>query len=245
VSELLLLHGYSGHADDWAHVQQRLPAKAAHAEPILGHRGQPEIESRSTTFEDEVDRLARRVGEMGLSAVHIAGYSLGARIALGLLVRHPSLVTRATLIGVRPGLATEAERSARRRSDRAWIELLRHEGIARFADAWESQPLLVPVSEVPAEVIGSTRERRRRHHPEGLALAMEVLGLGAMPDYWPALSTVRIPVTLVHGERDPGFGVIAGEMAAQMESARVRRVPHAGHNVVLESPHAIAEILLT
>jgi 2-succinyl-6-hydroxy-2,4-cyclohexadiene-1-carboxylate synthase len=245
VSPLLLLHGYSGHPDDWAHVQQQLPVGVARAEPLFGHRGQPEIESRGLSFEDEVDRLARRVGEMGLSAVHVAGYSLGARVALGLLLRHPSFVGRATLIGVRPGLATEAERSARRTSDRVWIDLLRREGIVRFADAWESRSLLVPVGEVPAEVVAPARERRRRHHPEGLARAMEVLGLGAMPDYWPALSTVRIPVTLVCGEGDPGFGDIAGEMAARMESARVRRVPNAGHNVVLERPHAIADILLT
>jgi pimeloyl-ACP methyl ester carboxylesterase len=154
------------------------------------------------------------------------------------------LVTRATLIGVRPGLVTEAERSARRASDCAWIDLLRQEGIVRFADAWETQPLLIPASEVPAEVIGPARERRRRHHPEGLALAMEVLGLGSMPSYWSALSTVRIPVTLVHGERDPTFGVIAAEMAARMMTARVHQVSNAGHNAVLERPHDIADILL-
>src|SRR5436305_857158 len=59
-------------------------------------------------------------------AAAVVGYSLGARIALGLVAtrRAPAAV----LIGVNPGLADE-DRPARAAADAAWAALLRARGI--------------------------------------------------------------------------------------------------------------------
>ena len=51
-------------------------------------------------------------------AVHLVGYSMGARLALGILAEHPELwedgtIRGATLIGVNPGLEPE-DRAARK-----------------------------------------------------------------------------------------------------------------------------------
>ncbi len=168
MTPLLLLHGYAGHPDDFGAVAARLPAGSrALAEPIYGHRGHPE--TGALCFEDELDRLASRLRELALPPLHVAGYSLGGRLALGLVARHPALVARATLIGSQPGLRTEAEREARRRADAAWIELLERQGVGAFAEAWEAQPLFASQRSLPAAALATVRARRRRHDPFGLA----------------------------------------------------------------------------
>ncbi len=238
------LHGFTGHAEDWQAVAAQLPAgTSGAAEPLLGHGGGGQATADS--FGAEVDRLADRIRRASAEPVHLVGYSMGARLALGLLVGHPELFNRATLVGGQPGLRTEPERNARRREDARWIELLGQGGVQRFADAWEAQPLFASQKRLPAEVLEPVRARRRRHDPDGLARALEVLGLGAMPDLWPLLPQIAVPVTLVHGELDAKFGALAGQMAASIPGARVASVRGAGHNPMLEQPRAVAELIST
>jgi 2-succinyl-6-hydroxy-2,4-cyclohexadiene-1-carboxylate synthase len=242
---LLLLHGFSGHSDDWTDVLSRLPTARAFAEPLLGHRGHAEPERQQSTFDDEVDRLALRIAELRAIPIHAVGYSLGGRLALGLVTRHPEVVARATLIGGQPGLRTVTERMERQRSDTAWVDLLLEGGIEPFAAGWEAQPMFASQRELPTDVVGPSRVRRRLHDPRGLALAIRALGVGAMPNLWPMLPGVRIPVTLVHGEHDSKFGALSQAMAAALPDARVLSIAGVGHNPVLERPAVLAEILST
>lgn len=134
---LLLLHGFTGSPESWAPVIRLLPAGTRVVAPALaGHAGA--LGDDAPDFEREVDRLA---GFVPAGPVHVAGYSLGARLALGLLVRHGSLFGGATLVGVHPGLPTEAERAARRREDAELERLLIEQGVEAFVDEWERRPL--------------------------------------------------------------------------------------------------------
>ncbi|RLB41429.1 MAG: hypothetical protein DRH23_17845, partial [Deltaproteobacteria bacterium] len=55
------------------------------------------------SFDDEVARLAALASSLQSPRL-LCGYSLGARLALGLLVRQPCLFDAALLIGLHPGL---------------------------------------------------------------------------------------------------------------------------------------------
>ena len=110
---LVLLHGFTGAPASWDGVRRSLDdAIPVLAPALLGHdgtAGSPAIRS----FDDEVDRLAGAVRGAGLEGAHLAGYSLGGRVALGLLVRHPGRFAAATLIGAHPGLQDPADRAER------------------------------------------------------------------------------------------------------------------------------------
>src|SRR5262245_51008713 len=123
---LVLLHGFTGSPESFGAVLTRIPTRAAHCPALVGH-GAPAGDVR--TFDDEVDRLVSGFGD---APAHVAGYSLGARLALGIAVKHPQRVARLTLVGVHPGLASQAERDERRRADARWVELLETCGIAAF-----------------------------------------------------------------------------------------------------------------
>ena len=234
MTPLVLLHGFTGAPSTWDEVVARLGDRPVFA-PWVGGHGQPATPC-GETFEAEVDRLAAQIDERGTPPSHLVGYSLGARLSLGLLVRHPRLFARATLIGVNAGLASPAAREERLSSDARWVELLETQGLEAFVEAWSSQPLF-------ASQPASERDRRRQHTPQGLALSLRALGLGAMPDWTPVLSSLRLPVTFVAGALDVKFAAVAQALAAQVEHGRSELVVGSGHNVVLERPDAIASLL--
>jgi 2-succinyl-6-hydroxy-2,4-cyclohexadiene-1-carboxylate synthase len=168
---------------------------------------------------------------------------MGARVALGLLAHWPRLFAAAVLIGVHPGLDDERERAARRELDSGRSRLLRDQGVAPFVDAWEDLPLFSSQRALPAETLAEQRAIRLDHDAEGLARALELLGLGQMPSYRAWMRAAEIPITLVTGARDSKFCEIAEAIRATNPAVEVERIPGAGHNVVLESPAALAELL--
>ena len=132
---VVCLHGFTGAPESWDEVRAALPAGGRVECPsLLGH--DPGDTFTSPTFEAEVDRLARQLRGRASDPLlhssvdepwHLAGYSLGGRLALGLLAGHPSLFASATLIGTSPGLEGEDERRQRREADERRARLLKRE----------------------------------------------------------------------------------------------------------------------
>jgi len=240
---LLLLHGFGGAPPAWDEVRDAIAAggpRRVIAPALFGH-GPPRDDERGVaTFDAEVDRVAALLPD---GPVDVAGYSLGGRVTLGLLARHPGKVARAIVVGANPGLPNDAERAARREGDEGWAARLERDGIDAFFDAWEAQPLFATQRELPAAARARQRALRRGHDPARLAAAMRVLSLSRMPDYAPALAEVRGPVTWIAGERDPKFRDIARRGASLSPRGEARIVRGAGHNVVLEAPLAVASAL--
>jgi 2-succinyl-6-hydroxy-2,4-cyclohexadiene-1-carboxylate synthase len=80
--------------------------------------------------------------------------------------------------------------------------------------------------------------------PQSLAGALRGLGTGALPSLWPRLHELRMPVTLIAGQRDAKFMALAYAMAKRIPNATVTVVPGAGHAVHLERPDAVVDLLL-
>ena len=92
---LVCLHGFTGSPQCWDDVIEALGKPSRVLCPtLLGHNQGPPPAS-ITSFEAEVDRIATMVLHAGLTGAHLVGYSLGARLGLGLLVRHGRLFARA------------------------------------------------------------------------------------------------------------------------------------------------------
>jgi 2-succinyl-6-hydroxy-2,4-cyclohexadiene-1-carboxylate synthase len=238
----MLIHGFTGSPRSWDEVVARA---GLHQEPLLptllGH-GSRWQHAKPRAFEDEVSRLASLASGLERPRL-VCGYSMGARIALGMLASQSDLWDGAVLIGAHPGLADEAARAERRNVDSARMDLLKNEGLEAFVDAWEALPLFDTQQRISREVLAKQRELRLRHDADGLARALEVLGLAEMPDYGPALSSIPVPITLMAGACDSRFSSIALTLAEASVHIDAVLVEGVGHNVVLEAPAAVAAAL--
>lgn len=227
---MILLHGFAHTPASWREVMAHLPGARAIATP--GH-GAPIGED----WNDTIDRLAAQVPRDAL----VVGYSFGARLALGLLAR--DAIAAAILIGVNPGLADPAARAERRAADAVWAERLRVGGTAAFLAAWEQQPLFASQVRAPAEVRARRLAERCALDPQGLAAALERLGLGAMPPLADALAARAERAHLVVGADDDRFVAIARDLHARTPALVVDEIPSSGHDPTLEAPAALANVI--
>jgi 2-succinyl-6-hydroxy-2,4-cyclohexadiene-1-carboxylate synthase len=230
MSPMIALHGFTGSADAWTEVAPRATGLA-----LIGHAPDVPVPP-AWTFESEVDRIAALLP----APVHLAGYSMGGRVALAVACRCPARVARLTLVAAHPGLDDHAAAVERRAADDRWCALLEDQGIAAFVAAWQEQPMWRTQSALPAAVRERQRLSRLAHAPDQLAAALRALGLGAMPSFWPHLSSLPMPVDWVAGEADEKYAELARRAAALCPRGRAIVIDGAGHNVLLERPDALA-----
>ncbi len=242
---IVLIHGFTGNGASWREVAGRIgTGRKVVSVDLPGHDGATPHSDEQGGFEGAVDRLARAIRKARLRGCHVAGYSLGGRVALGLIVRHPDLVRGGTLIGAGAGLRTKAERKERAAFDAKWIEVLENEGIEEFVRRWEELPVFSTQKKLDPAVLEAQRATRLAHSPAALAASLRALGQAVMPNYWPVLDTIELPVHLVAGAKDKKYAAVATMMAGRLKQAHVTMIPGAGHNVVLEAPGLLAKAIL-
>lgn len=211
------LHGYLGSPSVWGEVDGACLA-------LPGHGGGPV----AATWDDNLAAIAHTLGPCEA----VVGYSLGARVAIGLVVA--GHVPRAVLISGNPGISY-ADRAARRASDARWAAMLRTEGLPAFLDAWEAQPLFATQGRASELALLARRARRLVLDPEQVARCLESMGLAEMPDYRAAIDD---RFRLIAGTEDPTYVAIARALPAHLEL-----IADAGHDVMLEQPgHTIEAI---
>jgi 2-succinyl-6-hydroxy-2,4-cyclohexadiene-1-carboxylate synthase len=245
VSGLVLIHGFTGSPRSFEPLATRLrahqPRLELFAPALLGHGA--EAPSEICRFEQEVQRIARAIRERRLGGAHLCGYSLGARVALGLLTDYPYLFAGATLIGVHPGLPSPVERASRVGADERWCRLLETRGVAAFLAAWRAQPLFQSQETLPPGVVEQQERIRTGHDARGLSRALRVLGLGQMPDYRATLRHSPVPIRLVVGALDTKFATLANSLARAAPRLQLSLVPGVGHNVLIEAPGHVESVL--
>lgn len=240
---VLLLHGFLGNARTFDRLVLHLDSfPTVWGINIPGHDLDHPLPC-GCDFATALAGVAAAVDALPEQPLRLAGYSLGARIALALLAQAPERFTGATLIGVNPGLSSPDERSERRRTDAGWARRLREEGLPAFLERWEAQPLFADQRHWLPELQASQRALREKLDPEQLARALETWGLAEMPDFWPVLPRLPIPVQLVVGAQDDKFRRLSERMLERFPRATLSIVPDTGHNVVLEAPEAVARLM--
>jgi 2-succinyl-6-hydroxy-2,4-cyclohexadiene-1-carboxylate synthase len=230
---LVLLHGFSGTRRAWDGVIARLDGERYRplALDLPGH-GASAVRDRSITFASCVEAiLARSPRRFAL-----CGYSMGGRVALSVALAAPERVSRLTLVSCTAGIEDDAERAARRASDRHLADELERDPFELFIERWGAQPLFAGD---PPEVAERAREDQRRNDPRALAAAMRGIGTGEMTPLWRRLGELAMPTAVVVGDRDAKFMAIGRRMAALLPVGELV-VLGGGHRLALENPAELA-----
>ncbi|MGQ9831006.1 MAG: alpha/beta fold hydrolase [Thermochromatium sp.] len=230
-----MLHGFTGGGADWASVFPEHPTRLAIDLP--GHLTSPDPRG------EYLEVIRALLDDLPPSIDRIIGYSLGGRIALSLIQLAPERFRSAAIISAHPGLRDPILRKQRRVADRAWIRLLREQGIAAFVAAWERQPLFKTQARLAPELQARQRARRLSQRPEGLAAVLERLGLGEMPSTWEALARYPGRLDWIIGGEDRRFQAIAHQVLAHRPATQLHILEGVGHNPLLEAPERLRTCL--
>jgi 2-succinyl-6-hydroxy-2,4-cyclohexadiene-1-carboxylate synthase len=240
VSAALLLHGFTGSPDSWRYVRERLPKNVEITAPLLTGHGNPPVALGVDSFDGELARLLDLATEGSL----LVGYSLGARLALGLALRAPERFRGVVLISGSAGVTDESERQPRRERDGDLCRMLQERGLEAFVEHWEREPLFAPQALLPQWLRQEERARRLAHTAEGLCHSLRTTGLAEMPSYWSKLGALELSVELVVGDLDLRFCATAAAMAGELPRAHRTTVADAGHNLLIERPLAVKDAIV-
>jgi 2-succinyl-6-hydroxy-2,4-cyclohexadiene-1-carboxylate synthase len=233
---IVAFHGFTQRGSSWDEVAATVPVPV-HAPDLPGHGHNPPLGW------DAAARWAVGAAGLGEAPVVLAGYSLGARLALGAVLERPAIAEHLVLVSVSPGIEDLGARTRRRSADGAKARWLEREGTAAFLDDWLARPMFAGLARRGEEWRAADRALRLGNEAVPLAGALRSLGQGMMPYLMPRLVEIGVPVTLVVGELDERYVAMAEEMADVLPAGRVVVVPGAGHAVVGEDPAAVAEVL--
>ncbi|MGV7213115.1 alpha/beta fold hydrolase [Bradyrhizobium sp. UFLA05-112] len=210
-------HGYSVLAPD-------LPGHGRSAGPSLN------------SIAEMADWTAALLGAAGVAKAHLIGHSMGSLIAVETAARHADKVSALSLIGtaatmtVGPDLLKAAEGN-----DQDAIDMVSIWGLGFKAELGGSL--------APGLWMHGGAQAVLKHCEPGV-LFKDLSACNSYTNALAAAATVKVPATVILGERDMMTPAKAGKaLAAAMAHAKTVVVPGAGHMIMAERPDELLAAL--
>ncbi|HEX4215005.1 MAG TPA: alpha/beta fold hydrolase [Candidatus Dormibacteraeota bacterium] len=235
-----LLHGFTQRGASWDEVVSLLPSRWSFLTPDLPGHGQSGDEG--ATMEETAAALVDLWDRLGVARTHLAGYSLGGRLALYTAALHPDRIRSLVTIGAHAGFTGEV-RTRRAEEDRRLAEEIERRGVEWFAEDWGRRPLFAGLARRGPAYLEDVRARRGANRASGLAASLRGMGGGATEPFWNRLDRISAPTLLVAGAEDERYVAMAGRLAEHIPGAGTAIVPDSSHVVHMEQPGAFAQLL--
>lgn len=171
----------------------------------------------------------------------LVGYSMGARLALGLAVEFPNHFRGLVFISGNPGLESAAAREQRAVSDRQVADRIKSQPLCEFLTEWYQQAVF---SNVPADIIQSEIDRKLQRDTAHWPAILHANSIANQPNYWEHLDRLQIPVLAISGEQDTKYCKIAVRLANELPTQVTSQIiAECGHMVHRERPLTLVEAL--
>ncbi len=233
---LVLLHGFAGTHHAWDGVVECLDSERYRplALDLPGH-GEQAAAERPISFAGCVEHVLAQTPER----FALCGYSLGGRVALHVALAAPERVSRLVLVSSTAGIEDDEERTERGAADHRLADELEGGSQEDFVARWCAQPMF---ADDPPAVDALAREDYGRNRPDAIAAVLRGIGTGEMAPLWDRLHELKMPVTVLVGDRDMKFQALGRRMADQLPQAVMKMVP-GGHRLPLENPAVVVSVL--
>ncbi|MFO0706170.1 MAG: alpha/beta fold hydrolase [Nitrospira sp.] len=242
---VLLIHGFGGSMWQWEYQQAALAGQFRVITPDLlgaGFSDKPDIEY---TPEQLLDFLTGFLDALQIPKAAMIGNSMGAGLAIGLALDHPTRVTSLVLIdGLPPKvldhLGSPTLRRALTTPAPSWLVsfgnwLFGGQMLESTLREFIHDPALL----TPAVLDRSNRNRQR----PGLFRALLTVGTN-LPrwerEFAPRIGTITQPTLVIWGEEDRVFPLAVGDALHRLiPGSQFLRVPNAGHIPQWEQPDLV------
>ena len=225
---LTFLHGFMGHSSDWDEVRASLPGF--------------ETDAIDVTVAGDWQTGIQQLGETIAPDSVLIGYSMGARLALGVALEFPRQFAGLVFASGNPGLESDEDRQQRWQSDCSLAEQLETESIELFLQNWYRAEVFAAV---PEEIREAEIARKLNHSSCDWPAIMKANSVSRQPNYWPRLTELKMPTVVVAGELDEKYRSIAFRMKAQRGTSDLETqiIRDSGHIVHRERPDAFVQLL--
>jgi 2-succinyl-6-hydroxy-2,4-cyclohexadiene-1-carboxylate synthase len=232
------LHGFLGNSHAWDAVCASLktPLSRTLALTLPGHHFAPY--NPRDRWSDVVQQFRSMLKNH--RQIVLAGYSMGARLALALALEAQLDVRAVVVVGAHPGIALASERSVRTAWEAQMAERVTELGLQNFVALWQGLPMWESQRSLPTAQRAALTARRSAHDPGGISWAMTALGTGSMPNFRQQLATTTTAMLWVTGALDPSFSAHAAELSAINPAVKHSLIADAGHDCTVEQPTAVA-----
>lgn len=237
---LLLIHGFMGSLHDFDTLIPHLK------QPILrvnlrGFGVQTALEA-DLSMPTQIAALIALLDELSIDKIDVLGYSMGARVALGLAMTHAQRVAHLILESGTAGIADEQTRIQRVQADELQAQAIEKD-YASFVTKWENLPLFASQNKLSNSQKEAVRQQRLSQTPQNMATSLRQMGTGSQPNYWPLLPYLTVKTLFLAGEYDTKFQAIGQKLTRALPNGQYQKVLETGHNIHLEAPKVFALII--
>lgn len=193
---------------------------------------------------DSLVTMAEQILATAPPQFHIAGHSMGGRVALEVMRLAPERVLRLGLLGTgyrakEAGAAGETEIQKRQ----ALLGIAKQQGVRAMAQTWV-QNMVAPSRLSDAALIESIVQMFERKSED--IFKRQIKALLERPDASDVLTQVQVPTLVIAGEFDGWANPAQHQEIADLVPARphVDVVTGAGHMMMMEAPEAVTASFL-
>ena len=227
---VVFLNGMTQTTLNWKSLARGLTPRANVLLYDARGQGKSEIGAAPLELELHAQDLASVLEHAGIQRAHLAGFSHGARVALGFARDFPDMLDRLLLCS-----ATAMPTATAQLIVRGWREVLRLGGIE--AMSWMSLPSILGetfLAQNEALIGGIVKASVRRNTEEGARRLLE--GMMRYPDLSELAAKVRAPTLVLSATQDVLVEHEGAQRLAELAGGRHISVADVGHTIPIEAP---------
>ena len=242
---IVCLHGFTGSIHTFDCLKTIDSTVNLLVVDIIGHgNSASHVHPYRYQFQSVIKDMIQLMDRLNLQTVSLLGYSMGARLALGIAHAIPQRIDQLILESGSPGLKTANERLTRYQNDQRLAGRLINEPLTDFINFWENIPLFDTQKKLTPQQRATIRRERLSQTNYGLACSLLYMGTGSQPSYWQTLADLTVPaIQLIVGELDKKFIGLAKEMQQIQPMIKLTVIPDVGHCVHLEAPNEFSNTI--
>ena len=245
--DLVLLHGYTGHARSWDAFAGAMSSR--YRVLALDQRGHGQTQWAPPAAYDTsemVTDLEAFVAALGLTNFALLGLSMGGLVSIGYAGKRPAALAKAVIVDIAPELDIEGLKRIQAGVVRSDVFTSIEEAYAR---ARADNPI-PPADQLRHRIEYSLMRREDgrftyRYDPALRDPANPRKGIPA-EEGWRLVANINVPTLLVRGElSDILSKPVATRMAKAIPNCRLVEVAGSGHPVPLDKPDAFLDAVAT
>jgi len=247
---IILIHGFGGSMWQWEYQQHALSQHFRVITldlPGAGVSDKPEIDYRP---DEMLDFFVGFMDAVKIPQATLAGNSMGAGLAIGMALAHPTRVTKLVLID---GLPQHVLKKLTSPSIRRALETSAPTWLVSFGNILFGRLMIEPTLReivhdpallTPAVIERSNRNRRRPGLIKPIMTVRDNLPLWES-GFAARFGEITHPTLVLWGEEDRVFPIAVGEELHQtIKGSRFIRIPNAGHIPQWERPDVVNQELI-